>query len=287
MAKRVGANSRRNSARRNAQLKGAVKKNALRSFLTIIIISSSAVGLFFGYRSIGAGIKKIQSSEMLTVKGVIVSGNKNVQTDIILKKAELTESKKIYEIHQKKISDSLSSNPWIEKVKVTKNWSRKIVISITERKPIALVSFGKIFYMDKTGVLIPLVKNVISEMPLISGVRDSIDKSGLRRVCKEDLERINAFLHNARSFDKELLGSITQVEFSKEDRLLLSFQAYSTIVEIDQKNLVSRLRCLERLQDVIEKDSVPPVRINMCYSNIAFVTQADTVKNKSVQAVAN
>lgn len=287
MAKRLGANSKRKSADRKIKVRSTVRKLFVKIGVFAIIIAVAALIGLGGFRGIREIITRVQKSKTFNVTAITVQGNNHVDSKTIMEKSGLLKIEKIYSIKESNIKASLSSNPWIENVNVVKRFGGKVIVSITERKPVAMVSFGKVSYIDKNGYIFPLAKKAISEMPLFCGLKDTVVQKGIRKIRAADMSRVNVFLKAAYETDKGLLHSITQVDFSDKEQIHLSFQAYPTIVYVSLNNIESRFRYLQRIEEMIVSDSSAPKRINLCYQNLAFITDEEREQDKSVQTVAD
>jgi hypothetical protein len=124
-------------------------------------------------------------------------------------------------------------------------------------------------------------------MPIIYGLKDTIDGSGIRKVRVDDMKRVKAFIKAALSVNNEFFQSITQIDLSDKYKIKLSFQAYTTLVELSDVNLETRLGQLLRLEKLVQSGSRLPEKIDLSYQNIAFVTMPDSViVKKQEKAVA-
>jgi cell division septal protein FtsQ len=218
---------------------------------------------------------------------LIGSGDKNIVSTFTslttsnIEKIEVSSPKD-------QLTKSLNSDETLFFVKLLKKMNGKIVIKITERKPIALVNMKSIYYIDKNGILFPIAKKVISDMPVFCGLRDTIDNKGLHRISSSDMLRVRNFMNNITDLDEDFCQNITQIDFSEKEKIRLSFQAFSTIVEMDQNNITNGLSNLIRLEELLHKSAVVPEKINLCYQNIAFVTVNESMEQKEpVQRIAD
>ncbi len=288
MAKRLGVNGRKQNAARKVKARGAAKKFILRTLLLGIIAGSGILIILGSVKGTRVALKSIDQSKVFSITGILVQGNNHTESGKILQKCGIQPGQKTYTVKEKTIQAALLKDPWIENVKVIKKLSGKIVIKITERKPIALVNMKSVYYIDKNGVLFPIAKKVISDMPVFCGLSDTVDNKGMRRICSSDMFRVRDFMKNISDLDENFWQNITQIDFSEKEKIRLSFQAYSTIVEMDQENINNGLSNLIRLEELLHKNAVMPEKINLCYQNIAFVTVNGNVEQKGpVQSVAD
>jgi cell division protein FtsQ len=285
MAKRLGVNSRKKNAARKVKVRSAAKKITFRSFVVGLIIGIGVLVFIGSSMGIKKIVKSVKESDVFDVNVITVQGNNYVTTKNILDKCGVSDSSKTYSVKESSVRSELLTNPWIENVKVAKKNGGKMVISIVERKPIAMVNLKSIYYIDKYGVLFPLAQKVISEMPVVCGLKDTIDSRGVHRISNADMVCVKQFLHKAAAVRDDFLQSITQIDFTDKEKIRLSFQAYSTVVELDQTNLDIGLRRLVRLRGLLQNNPEMPEKINLCYHNLAFVTNAEELKIKEpVQA---
>lgn len=288
MAKRLGVNGRKKNAARKVKARGAAKKFVLKTLLIGIIAGSGTLILLGSVKGTRFAIKSIDQSKAFNITDILVQGNYHIESGNILRKCGIEPGQKTYSIKEKTVQAALINDPWIENVKLIKRLSGKIVIKIIERKPIALVNMKSVYYVDKNGVLFPIAKKVISDMPVFCGLSDTVDSKGLRRIRNSDMYRVRDFVKNISDLDENFLQKITQIDFSEKEKIRLSFQAYSTIVEMDQGNINNGLSNLIRLEELLHKNAVMPEKINLCYQNIAFVTVNENMEQKGpVQRIAD
>lgn len=288
MAKRIGANNRKKNADRKVKVRGAAKKIILRIVMLTLAAGTGALLFFGGFKGINKIANSFKDSSAFDIKTISVQGNSQVETKSIISKCGFDTSKKIYSVKESSVRAELLKNPWIENVMVIKKLGGKIKLVVTERKPIALVNLKSVYYLDKYGILFPIAKKVISDMPVLSGLRDTIDGNGFHKIRSGDMVRVKTFFSKIEAMDENYLQRITQIDFTGKEKIRLSFQAYSTIVELDQANLDIGLRNMIQLEALLQNEMVMPAKINLCYQNLAFVTINENVEQKeSVQAFAN
>lgn len=287
MAKRLGANGRKRNADRKVKVKSAARKFGMSIIIVLLGVTALTALFIYSYKGIITIALNIKNSQVFTVKAIEITGNKHIDKQTILEECGISDSTRSFAVKECDVRKVLMKNPWIDNVKVGKNLDGKVTIKIKERKPVALVNLGAIYYIDRDGYIFPLAKNVISEMPIICGLKDTIGGSGIRKVRVDDMKRVKAFIKAALSVNNEFFQSITQIDLSEKHKIKLSFQAYTTIVELSDDNLETRLGQLLKLEKLIQNGSRHPEKIDLSYQNIAFVTIPDSVVvKKQGKAVA-
>jgi cell division septal protein FtsQ len=131
---------------------------------------------------------------------------------------------------------AIAGNCWIRKVRVARHFPDKLVIAVEEREPIALVNAGRIFYLDKEGVLLPLFKGTYSELPVISGIIANADASVGKKISEENLKRVRSFLAEAGKTDVLSARHVSQIDFAGASDIKLKMENSPMLIEIDDRH---------------------------------------------------
>ena len=83
----------------------------------------------------------------------------------------LTDTIRIKDVNLNIIEDSLKQAPWVDKVDVYTDIDGNLIINIRESKPVLRVfnRFGKSFYLDGKGKILPLCKSYSPRMLIANG----------------------------------------------------------------------------------------------------------------------
>ncbi len=104
----------------------------LQSFITLVFIMALSLASIFIYDF-------ITQSNILNIKKIEISGTKRVLREEILKLADLTFEKNIFEINLFSIEKLITSHPWVQSAYVKRNLDSVLSISIVEHEPLAIV----------------------------------------------------------------------------------------------------------------------------------------------------
>jgi len=137
-----------------------------------LISAQGFIGLLLVLVILIAGLLFIKSS-YFTVGSVIVEGNKYVSIEEVYRIADIPESINIFNLNTTTIKMRLMHDLRIAETDVSRRFPSTIVISITERKPMAYVASGNGFLeLDKQGVVLAAFKNIKQiNVPMITGIR--------------------------------------------------------------------------------------------------------------------
>jgi cell division septal protein FtsQ len=284
MAKRVGANRRRSAVSRKKKIGSGIKKGVRKSFVGSLVLAGIVV-MFIGGKVGYSQLKKtIDNSRMLSVKSIIVEGAMLSVKDSVIARCGLASGMKLYEIAEKKINQAACSDVWIDNIKIKKSFNGFVYLKIHERKPIAIVNVGNIMLVDKNGVLLPFKSQMTFDMPIISGLKDSLGENKIRILKRNDLAKLQSFLAQMQRID-EFNTTVSQVDFSRGDRVRIACKSSKIVVETVLDHAGSTFEKLRYLENSLAGDNGKPAHINMMYDDIAFVIQDETVKDVVLKAV--
>ncbi len=266
MHKRMGANRRRIHGERRRALGKAVKKAVTKgaSFSTIAIIAVCVIG-----GAVFAAVKLVSwmnRSPLFVVSNIRVEGAMRVDTMDAVRMSGITPGMRMTAIRPAVCEKALEANAWVRRAHVERHLPNTITIRLEEREPIALVNTGRVRYMDKDGVLLPLFCGTYSRLPVVSGL--TLDAPG--RCAAGAVERVQRFLDDCN--DEPLAKRISQIDFSKETMVRIRLEDFPAVVELSESQMRAEMRRLGQLVESARQDPKgAPKRINLCYENLAYV----------------
>ncbi|MBD3346982.1 MAG: FtsQ-type POTRA domain-containing protein [Chitinivibrionales bacterium] len=272
--KRVGANQKKKmSENRRGPRKG--RKLSIPSWIWFVFAGIGVAGaLGFGWIRYGSGIaERVRKIEAFTLREIEVGETRIVDKEMVVALSGLGEGMHMLDVKPKKIRKKLEELEWIKKAHVYRRLPCKVKIAIVERKPVALVGLGKVYYMDRDGNLLSLLPGTFSEVPLITGLRDTIaDSTKGKRLSKQSVEAITGFFKKVERRDPALLGRVSQVDFSGPSEILFTLAPDNTVITIERKGVTKKIEQLCRLLNVLKNESTGmPKHINLCRNNFAYV----------------
>ena len=144
---------------------------------------------------IGFGISQ---SPLFDIKSIEISGNQNIDSQILLELSGIEEGQHIYSFSAGRAETMIATNPLVEQVTVTRNLPNRVRIQITERKAVAAVAAGDgVLLVDKEGYVLKKQKLFDGlDYMLIIGVDDLFESDG------DEAEQESAENEDAEADDK-------------------------------------------------------------------------------------
>lgn len=117
----------------------------------------------------------ITQTDFLNIKTIEISGIKQTSKDEILKLANIDSNKNIFQVNLSTAQKLIVSHPWIKSADIKRSMSLKLIISIIEERPLAIVKIENLadILINTSGKPFkeynPL-KDSIKNLPVITGV---------------------------------------------------------------------------------------------------------------------
>jgi cell division septal protein FtsQ len=161
----------------------------------------------------------------------------------IISIAGLRHGMNLWKIEPATIEKKVAKHPWVRRVLVRREFPRRVVIEVEERKPKAIVAMGKLYYVDADGILFKEVaqgENV--RFPMLTGIRsEELGSSApaLRRRIQDALR-----LGDLMAKDSHALS---EIHFDAPDRLVVYTIAHPVAIHMGWGDWEEKLQRLERV----------------------------------------
>lgn len=139
-----------------------VFKNAFRLIFLAILIFTVFFELYYLFTS----------TSYFEIHKIKVTGNIHMDSQVILKAANVYPGLKIYRLDRKQVADRILKLVWIKKAQVRFESFGELQISVVERKPESVLYADGFFYeVDRDGVILTKgLKNIDKALTIITGI---------------------------------------------------------------------------------------------------------------------
>ncbi len=135
------------------------------------------------------------------VKEVEVNGGQKIPRETLLSLAVVEGMPNLFSVELKEVVKRLESHPWVERVQVKKVFPNKILIQVEEKKPMAIIQLGELYYIDTKGeIFSPVGERDGYNYPYLTGLtRQVLEKDPMeaKRMISKALELL-AIVNQAR-----------------------------------------------------------------------------------------
>jgi cell division septal protein FtsQ len=155
------------------------------------------------------------SDSYFRVREVEVEGGRKIPKETLLSLAVMEGMPNLFSVKLKEVVKRFESHPWIEQVRVRKVFPHKIVIQIKERKPMAIIQLGELYYIDTRGeIFTPVGDRDEYNYPYVTGLtRRAFEKDPeeAKRLIAKALELLR-FVNQGKASP---LGEISEIHMEK------------------------------------------------------------------------
>lgn len=157
---------------------------------------------------------------------ITITGNFTIPDDDILKYLRVNSDTvlNLDELDLTIIQDRIIKHPEVKKVNVAKQPPSELLIEIVEKKPIALINFGKdLKLVDGDFEIFPFINTeMLYDLPVISGLDLKDLPENIRSLKKSDDLKTALFLINlAFTRSKTLYSYISEINMLSKDRIVV------------------------------------------------------------------
>jgi cell division septal protein FtsQ len=157
----------------------------------------------------------------------------------------------------------------IEKVSVKRNgWARgekTTRVTVTERKPAAILHNGSVFLVDRNGICFSPVPGQFYDLPLLA-------YGGKALGDTVDMELFYAVRKAAQSLGGAFFQELAEINLSRASEVNLVFRSSDTEYKVAARDVESRLAHVKALRERLTDDAAKPLRVDLRYRNLAFAT---------------
>lgn len=207
---------------------------ALKLLFVVLLITSGLV----------LGISYLLSSPRFRISVIMVSGNHEVSLQEISDLMTVPKGENIFKFNSSRIIKILELHPWIKKAAIKRKLPNKILLTLDERKPIALLRLApqEGYLLDREGFVIDKAGtadsgNLIKIMPHGLNIAPKEGNKLIDPVLKEILNLAYVFRRVSPWEGKEL----EQIEWHKELGTILKFKNLSTEFRLGKDHYQEKL----------------------------------------------
>ncbi|MCC6767085.1 MAG: FtsQ-type POTRA domain-containing protein [Deltaproteobacteria bacterium] len=136
----------------------------------VALAAVGAVGLY-GPRLAAA----IADHPYFAVSEIVVTPTTHVRPGALLESADLRPGLSLWRLDPDALAARLEAHPWIRRAMVRREFPRRLVVDVVERKPVAILYLDQLYYVDTTGLAFVRVGDRDPlDLPFVTGVEAAI-----------------------------------------------------------------------------------------------------------------
>lgn len=216
-----------------------------------------------------------------SVREIQVRGAHRLGGSEVVAMAGLTHGMNIWNVDLSAIESRVAKHPWVRRVVLRRELPHRIVIEVEERKPMAIMLLGKLYYVDSEGFVFKEVAEGESmDFVVLTGLsrRDFLEEGSRAR------RRIREALRLAELAGERL--PLSEVRFSSARGLILYPVDRPVAVVIGWDDWEAKIRRLERLLELWSGREERLAELDLSFHDLAVAKLRDRDRRRSLQRSA-
>ncbi|MAQ42081.1 cell division protein FtsQ/DivIB [Mesonia oceanica] len=195
-----------------------VNWNYIKAFALLALVI-----FLYSFSSRRNAVRKVEEVKIQFTNGENLYVTENAVNKLLIVNTDTTanQSKEIIDLN--KLESVLDTHEMIKNADVYLTVDKKLIATITQRKPLARVYGKESFYIDASGKKMPLSKVYSARVPLVTGVND------------KDLPQVYPLIHKIEN-DKFLKEHITTITKDKAGNYMLGLRVLDFEVLLGDTN---------------------------------------------------
>lgn len=246
--------------KRKIDLRGFLKKTVR---LSVVFVVTSLVGLVC-YELCGF----IGRATFLRLDRIEVTGNRKLAREEILSAASVKIGDDLLSLRLNRMGEQLTKNPWVQSVRVRRNFPHTLSIDVVERQPVGVVSMGYLYYLDNRGEIFkPLQEGDSLDFPVITGLTEEDilrDPAGAKETLKVMLGLIDQLQKNRQGIT---LADVSELHYDKGFGYTLFTMNRGLPVRLGMESFNEKLARLSRVYNDLQPQMSGLEYIDLDYSD--------------------
>ena len=199
--------------------------------------------------------QKLCHSDFFQITAMRIEGNRMASKEQITVLSRIDIHSNLMEINVPQVKSLLESHPWIARAEIKRDWPNRLLITVKEKKPVALVNRATgLFYLDNKGHIIAAA-NASQELdfPVITGLENFTFNPAQSARTPEILKDVMGLLKLASKNNSILPEqNISEIHITENKELLLYLldRAFPIYMGSDGKISTRYYRLVKVLKDL-------------------------------------
>lgn len=217
------------------------------------------------------GMYTLLNSELFETKNIEIVGNTVISDDEIIKKLDIKVDKNIFMYNTNKMINKLNDNPYIEDVKIKRNFPSGLKITIKEKEIYAVLRDGKDYcYIDNQANFIEQIKDIEKDDIVKVDVAYIIEDNNIKFKDKEEKDTLIKLLDAIKECN--LSKKINEINFEKSDIINIYTNDNIQIKLNKDNNIKYNISRSSAIMADLQKKSNNKGIVDLTYQNYAIYT---------------
>ncbi len=210
------------------------------------------------------------TSPYIRLEKIVVTGVDGAMKNEILERAELGPDSSLLGIDLGKLKSTLEQDPWIQSVRLEKQFPHTLIIHAAKEEPWAVAAMGELYYVNRSGeIFVEVERGKKLDFPVITGLREEAEIQGEQLLWATHVLKVLESERRPWSY-----SDISEVHVKRHGEMLLYFNSLPVPVQVMASEMGRRMGDLKRVVEHLnETGRIPMVKkINLNYREGAVVS---------------
>lgn len=174
----------------------------------------------------------VMLSPLFAIKKITVTTDGKLTEQEVVSLSAINLNENTFKFTKKQITENIKENSYVESVKIKRKFPNEIQITIEERFPKLMITYGNAYvYIDSQGYMLEVSKEFQS-LPILKGIRTPEEQiEAGNRLCEEDLEKLGTVLKIMEvAKSEEILDLISAIDIEDSND-------YKLTMEVEKKTI--------------------------------------------------
>lgn len=210
------------------------------------------------------------TSPYIRLERIVVTGVDTALKNEILERSELGPDSSLLGIDLGKLKSTLEQEPWIQSVRLEKQFPHTLMIHAVKQEPWAIAAMGDLYYVNRSGeIFVEAGRGEKLDFPIITGLREEAEIRAEQMMWATHVLKVLETERRPWSF-----SDISEVHVERNGEMLLYFDSLPVPIQVMGSEMERRMGDLKRLVEHLnETGRIPMVKkINLNYREGAVVS---------------
>jgi len=201
----------------------------------------------------------LNAQEMFLLKKIKIEGNRFLDESDVLKFVKVDSSKNLFDFDLALISKQVEQHPLIKAASVSRGLPSRLIVHVTEKEPLALLSGPELMPIDANGEPLDAFKpDMLFDYPVIT----NLARSDAAQGGQSELKRVIDFLNYTKVNHFALYSQISEISYTSDFGIY--FYLCEGTVPVVAGNEQPEQKCAKLLK------TLPKIEAEDAFSNIQY-----------------
>lgn len=192
-------------------------------------------------------VQLLLASDLFRIDQVSVQGGSHLSEQQVVALSDIKVGVNTFSLDPALIGRKIAENPWVREARIRRIFPRQVDIRIEERKPVAIINLGLLYYLDSHGEVFKVLDATDKfDYPVITG----FDYQKIQQRDRQyaiDLKKIVVLLNDLQQRQQFNLDQVSEVHREAGGGFALFTLNDGVKVRLGRDNFMKKIDRLERI----------------------------------------